>query len=172
MNEVQVLILLQIYFAKALGVQNLFCGLFTFQIYFAVYLRSKFILRFMECMLFCEGEVYVMRSGNAIVSNNAAGKTTIPKWQQRVLIDLMAIFPNTQLIVTTHSQPVLTTIKPEHIILLEHEKEVIAEQVTFSYGAESGRLLSEIMAVDERPPADVNEFIRLLEQYYQLIERR
>jgi predicted ATP-binding protein involved in virulence len=93
-----------------------------------------------------------------------------PKWQQRVLIDLMAIFPNTQFIVTTHSPQVLTTIKPEQIILLEHEKEVIAEQVTSSYGAESGRLLSEIMAVDERPPAEVNEFTRLLEQYYQLIE--
>lgn len=94
-----------------------------------------------------------------------------PKWQQRVLIDLMAIFPNTQFIVTTHSPQVLTTIKPEHIILLEHEKDVIAEQVTSSYGAESGRLLSEIMDVDERPPAEVNEFTRLLEQYYQLIER-
>jgi len=93
-----------------------------------------------------------------------------PKWQQRLLIDLMAIFPNTQFIVTTHSPQVLTTIKPEQIILLEHEKEVIAEQVTSSYGAESGRLLSEIMEVDERPPADVNEFTRLLEQYYHLIE--
>jgi predicted ATP-binding protein involved in virulence len=94
-----------------------------------------------------------------------------PKWQQRLLIDLMAIFPNTQFIVTTHSPQVLTTIKPDHIILLEHEKEVIAEQVTSSYGAESGRLLSEIMDVDERPPAYVNEFTRLLEQYYHLIER-
>jgi predicted ATP-binding protein involved in virulence len=94
-----------------------------------------------------------------------------PKWQQRLLIDLMAIFPNTQFIVTTHSPQVLTTIKPEHIILLEHEKEVIAEQVTSSYGAESGRLLSEIMDVDERPPANINEFTRLLEQYYHLIER-
>ncbi len=55
--------------------------------------------------------------------------------------------------------------------MLEHEKEVIAEQVTSSYGAESGRLLSEIMDVDERPPADVNEFTCLLEQYYHLIER-
>jgi len=27
------------------------------------------------------------------------------------------------------------------------------------------------MDVDERPPADVNEFTRLLEQYYHLIER-
>jgi predicted ATP-binding protein involved in virulence len=63
-----------------------------------------------------------------------------PKWQQRVLIDLMAIFPNTQFIVTTHSPQVLTTIKPEHIILLEHEKDVIAEQVTSSYGKIRSRL--------------------------------
>jgi predicted ATP-binding protein involved in virulence len=93
-----------------------------------------------------------------------------PKWQQRLLIDLMAIFPNTQFIVTTHSPQVLTTIKPEHIILLEHEKEVIAEQVTSSYGAESGRLLVEIMGVNERPPAEKNKFTELLGKYYDLIE--
>ncbi|HEW98740.1 MAG: hypothetical protein DRR00_00190 [Candidatus Parabeggiatoa sp. nov. 3] len=94
-----------------------------------------------------------------------------PKWQQHILVNLMETFPNAQFIVTTHSAPVLTTIKPEHIISLEREDDVIAEQPTSSYGAESGRLLSEIMDVNERPPADVNEFTRLLEQYYELIER-
>jgi predicted ATP-binding protein involved in virulence len=94
-----------------------------------------------------------------------------PKWQQHILVNLMETFPNAQFIVTTHSASVLTTIKPKHIIRLEREDEVIAEQPTSSYGAESGRLLSEIMDVDERPPADVNEFTRLFEQYYELIER-
>jgi len=94
-----------------------------------------------------------------------------PKWQQYILVNFMKTFPNVQFIVTTHSAQVLTTIKPKHIVSLEREDEVIVEQATSSYGAESGRLLCEIMDVNERPPADVNEFTRLLEQYYELIER-
>jgi predicted ATP-binding protein involved in virulence len=92
-------------------------------------------------------------------------------WQQQVLVDLMATFPKAQFIVTTHSAQVLTTIKPEHIVLLTREKDnVIAEQATSSYGAESGRLLVEIMGVNERPPAEKNKFTELLGKYYDLIE--
>jgi len=94
-----------------------------------------------------------------------------PIWQQQVLVDLMATFPKAQFIVTTHSEKVLTTIKPEHIVLLTRQKDnIIAEQATSSYGAESGRLLVEIMGVNERPPADKNKFTELLGKYYDLIE--
>jgi predicted ATP-binding protein involved in virulence len=92
-------------------------------------------------------------------------------WQQQVLVDLMATFPKAQFIVTTHSEKVLTTIKPEHIILLTRQKDnIFAEQATSSYGAESGRLLVEIMGVNERPPAEKNKFTELLGKYYDLIE--
>ena len=94
-----------------------------------------------------------------------------PIWQQHVLVDLMETFPKAQFIVTTHSQQVLTTIKPEHIVLLTRQKDnIIAEQATSSYGAESGRLLTEIMGVNERPPAEKNKFTKLLGEYYDLIE--
>jgi len=92
-------------------------------------------------------------------------------WQQQVLVDLIETFPKAQFIVTTHSAQVLTTIKPEHIVLLTRENDnVIAEQATSSYGAESGRLLVEIMGVNERPPAEKNKFTKLLGKYYDLIE--
>jgi len=45
-----------------------------------------------------------------------------PKWQQRVLVDLIKTFPNTQFIVTTHSAPVLTTVKPENIVVLSYQE--------------------------------------------------
>ncbi|EDN71205.1 conserved hypothetical protein [Beggiatoa sp. PS] len=94
-----------------------------------------------------------------------------PIWQQQVLVDLMATFPKAQFIVTTHSEKVLTTIKPEHIVLLTRQQDnIIAERATSSYGAESGRLLVEIMGVNERPPADKNKFTELLGKYYDLIE--
>ncbi len=94
-----------------------------------------------------------------------------PIWQQQLLVDLIETFPKAQFIVTTHSEKVLTTIKPEHIVLLTRENDnVIAEQATSSYGAESGRLLVEIMGVNERPPAEKNKFTALLGKYYDLIE--
>jgi len=94
-----------------------------------------------------------------------------PIWQQQVLVDLMEAFPKAQFIVTTHSEKVLTTIKPAHIVLLTRQNDnIIAEQVTSSYGAESGRLLVEIMGVNERPPAAKNQFTELLGKYYDFIE--
>ena len=94
-----------------------------------------------------------------------------PMWQQQVLVDLMSTFPNAQFMVTTHSQQVLTTVKPEHIVLLARQHDnVIAGQATSSYGATSGRLLVEIMGINERPPAAKNQFTRLLAEYYDLIE--
>lgn len=92
-----------------------------------------------------------------------------PFWQQHVLVDLMTTFPNTQFIVTTHSPQVLTTVKPTHIVQLQRKQgKVIAKPTdSYSYGAKSGKVLTRIMGVDERPP---NEFTRILNDYYQLIE--
>ena len=83
-----------------------------------------------------------------------------PSWQQRVLVDLMKTFPNTQFIVTTHSAPVLTTIQSEHIVLLYYAdvKLVANSPASNTYGAQAGRVLNEIMDVDQRPPAELNEF--------------
>jgi predicted ATP-binding protein involved in virulence len=93
-----------------------------------------------------------------------------PRWQQRVLHDLLRTFPNIQFIVTTHSPQVLTTVKPEQILILEREAGRMAiAAATSSYGAKSGRLLTEILGVDEQPPADVVEFTRLLNRYAALV---
>ena len=92
-----------------------------------------------------------------------------PMWQQHILVDLMATFPNAQLIVTTHSPQVLTTVKPQHLIKLQRDNGKIIAKPTdsYSYGAKSSKVLTRIMGVDERPP---NEFTQLLNKYYDLIE--
>jgi predicted ATP-binding protein involved in virulence len=96
-----------------------------------------------------------------------------PKWQQRVLVDLIKTFPNTQFIVTTHSAPVLTTVKPENIVVLSYQagKLTANSPSSNSYGAQAGRVLNEIMGVEQRPPAQFNEFTQLLEQYRDFIKR-
>ncbi len=92
-----------------------------------------------------------------------------PSWQQRILADLARTFPNTQLIISTHSPQVLTTVKPEHIVELRRENRgIVAEQaLTPTYGAEAGEVLSTVMGVGERP--DCNEFAKKLKRYMTLV---
>lgn len=45
-----------------------------------------------------------------------------PQWQERILGDLMAIFPKVQFIVSSHAPAVINTVKSENIILLDGDK--------------------------------------------------
>ncbi len=94
-----------------------------------------------------------------------------PRWQQRVIPSLRATFPNTQLIVTTHSPAVLTTVKREQIRLLasDHTFEEIPADVG-TYGAESSRVLAEVFGAHARPP--VIDTVEKLRTYLGLVESR
>ena len=94
-----------------------------------------------------------------------------PSWQQRALPDLMRTFPNAQFIVSTHSPQVLTTVMPEHIARLRRHGDGIVAAATPgpTYGAEAGYALAVEMGTKERPPAEHNEFVALLEQYNHLV---
>ena len=92
-----------------------------------------------------------------------------PKWQQRVLSDLLRTFPNAQFIVSTHSPQVLTTVKPEHIVELYREgASVFAGGAGgHTYGATAGDVLTVVMGTEERPPG--NEFVNALNEYMRLV---
>ena len=94
-----------------------------------------------------------------------------PSWQQRVLPDLTRTFPNAQFIVSTHSPQVLTTVMPEHISRLRRHGDGIVAAATSgpTYGVEAGYALAVEMGTKERPPAEHNEFVALLEQYNHLV---
>ena len=91
-----------------------------------------------------------------------------PSWQQRILNDLMRTFPNAQFIVSTHSPQVLTTVRPGHIVELVREdgRIVAGAPAGWTYGAESGDVLSVVMGVHERPD---NDFRNALDQYKRLV---
>ena len=91
-----------------------------------------------------------------------------PSWQQRILNDLRRTFPNAQFIVSTHSPQVLTTVEPKHIVELAREggRIVAGSAAGWTYGAESGDVLSVVMGVNERP---VNDFTKKLDLYKRLI---
>lgn len=92
-----------------------------------------------------------------------------PRWQQTVIPGLRMAFPNTQLIVSTHSPAVLTTVRREHIHLLgaDHQFEHIPDDVG-TYGAENSKVLAEVFGADSRPQNistvdKLREYLRLIE---------
>lgn len=42
-----------------------------------------------------------------------------PKWQQKIVLDLRKVFPNTQIIATTHSPEIVTTVEQHQVWILE-----------------------------------------------------
>jgi len=93
-----------------------------------------------------------------------------PRWQQLVVKGLLEAFPNIQFIMSTHSPQVLTTLREENILkLVWNNGELRLEQLPSTEGAESGRLLSSVMGVNERPPKEVSKFVVALESYLGLL---
>ena len=94
-----------------------------------------------------------------------------PRWQQTVIPSLRSAFPNTQLIITTHSPAVLTTVRREHVHLLtsEHQFESLPDDVG-TYGAENSRVLAEVFGTHPRPPGV--ETTKKLHRYLALVEGR
>ena len=92
-----------------------------------------------------------------------------PAWQQHILTDLTRTFPNAQFIVSTHSPQVLTTLRPEQIVMLSREDGcIVAGRATEpTFGAEAGDLLNIVMGVGQRP--NDNEFVKALERYMRLV---
>jgi len=92
-----------------------------------------------------------------------------PRWQQQVIPALRKAFPNTQLIVSTHSPAVLTTVKRENILLLgaDHQIERLPADVG-TYGAENSRVLAEVFGAYPRPQNI--ETVQMLRDYQRMIE--
>ncbi len=87
-----------------------------------------------------------------------------PRWQQRILLDLRRTFPKVQFICTTHSPQVLSTVPSECIRTIDENGEIDNTPDTRTYGAESNRVLVELMHVKTRPEHHdqlVKEFIEI-----------
>lgn len=88
-----------------------------------------------------------------------------PRWQQLVLSQLMAAFPNLQFVVTTHSPQVLSSVSSESIRVLSGSNIYSAPPGT--EGAEASRLLKRVLGVEVRPPEnsatlELNEYLALV----------
>ncbi|MHC9544028.1 MAG: AAA family ATPase [Vulcanimicrobiota bacterium] len=77
-----------------------------------------------------------------------------PEWQQAVIKSLQEAFPLIQLIVTTHSPQVLTTIRKENIRILDCDGDgnwTAAEPAHSPLAHESGDALAHILRTNPRP---------------------
>jgi predicted ATP-binding protein involved in virulence/type I restriction-modification system DNA methylase subunit len=91
-----------------------------------------------------------------------------PRWQQRIIGDITTLFPNLQIVVTTHSPQVLSTITEQSIRVVNSNTNK-AEYITYStYGAESKRMLEDVLGGDSRPQ-HIDVVIKL-NKYKQLVE--
>lgn len=78
-----------------------------------------------------------------------------PRWQQTVIPNLRAVFPNTQIIAATHSPLVVTTVESKCIHIVDAA--AIRPCPTPTYGARSSDVVSEVMGLASlRPPNNPN----------------
>ncbi len=88
-----------------------------------------------------------------------------PQWQQTILGDLHAIFPNVQFIVSSHAPAVINSVSREQIRILDNGK--IYMPTAQTYGRDANSILREVMKVSERP-ADV---VQRLDAFYACMDK-
>ena len=90
-----------------------------------------------------------------------------PVWQQTVIPSIRRAFPNTQLIVSTHSPQVLTTVPAEKILIVDREGVRGCDVPT--YGARSSDLVEEVLGLPGlRPPG--NNIATTVSQLFQALD--
>ena len=68
-----------------------------------------------------------------------------PRWQKRILKDLMDVFPKVQFVVSTYAPEVINSAKRESIIILNNNEVIAAADET--NGKDANTILREVMEV-------------------------
>lgn len=90
-----------------------------------------------------------------------------PQWQQMILGMLREAFPNLQLITSTHSPQVISTVPTKNIRIVDRDEINAAPPGTD--GAEAQRILEDVFQVPARPKTEMAE---LLDEYLRLVNKR
>ena len=85
-----------------------------------------------------------------------------PQWQQTILGDLHAIFPEIQFIVSSHAPAVINSAPREQIRILDQGE--IYMPAAQTYGRDANSILREVMKVSERP-TDIKQRMDLFYAY-------
>jgi predicted ATP-binding protein involved in virulence len=92
-----------------------------------------------------------------------------PLWQRRILPALLAAFPNTQFIVTTHSPLILSELPPSEgsvlLVARDADGRGTAMPLDAVFGRDANQILEAAMGVDDRP----TEAKRLLGEFLRMV---
>lgn len=88
-----------------------------------------------------------------------------PQWQQTILSDLHAIFPNVQFIVSSHAPAVINSVPREQIRILDNGE--IYMPAAQTYGRDANSILREVMKVSERP----EDVVQRLAAFYACMDK-
>ncbi|MTJ47124.1 AAA family ATPase [Dolichospermum sp. UHCC 0259] len=89
-----------------------------------------------------------------------------PTWQQKIIPDLKKVFPNTQIIATTHSPEVVTTVKQNQVKILENYQ--IKECPEPTKGRNSSDIVRSVLGLSDLRP-DTEES-RTLTRLFEAID--
>jgi predicted ATP-binding protein involved in virulence len=73
-----------------------------------------------------------------------------PTWQQKIIPDLRKVFPNTQIIATTHSPEIVTTVERDQVKILEDYQ--IKECPIPTKGRASSDIVREVLGLEKLRP--------------------
>ncbi|MFA8298626.1 MAG: AAA family ATPase [Hyphomicrobiales bacterium] len=105
--------------------------------------------------------------GNGIILIDEVELHLHPKWQRKVIPQLLKTFPNCQFFITTHSPQVVSHVQPDSLFLLSNNDNVLSvSEMDESYGMNTDRVLEDIFATDARPKEIKGRFKEL----YRLID--
>jgi predicted ATP-binding protein involved in virulence len=90
-----------------------------------------------------------------------------PVWQQTVIPSFRRAFPNTQLILSTHSPQVLTTVEAGNILIVEAGG--VNPSPAPTYGARSSDVVAEVLGLKSLRPPD-NEIARKISALFQALD--
>ncbi|MEZ4297991.1 MAG: AAA family ATPase [Polyangiaceae bacterium] len=90
-----------------------------------------------------------------------------PEWQQTVVPSVRAAFPGLQLIVTTHSHLVISTV-PSRCVRILREDGTVSIPASETEGYDSPFALGTVFGVDPRPPGAIGQ---QLTRYRSLVEQ-
>lgn len=94
-----------------------------------------------------------------------------PEWQQTVVQSLMNAFPSVQFVVTTHSPQVISSLRREHVRLLDENlagEPVAAIPSARTYGRSNAEVMQSVMGVTPEPTLpesdDLKRYMATIEQ--------
>lgn len=108
----------------------------------------------------------VLSKGDGVVLIDEVDLHLHPAWQQKVIDNLMNIFPKVQFIVSTHAPAIISSVKTDKLRILSNKEVCMtANQV---YGKDVNSVMKEIMGVNDRP----DQFVELFGKFYRLLSEK